>query len=116
MDEGIHPPSEDAPEEEWARATKELQEWLEREVAKDGGKEIGYASGGQINRCVAEPIGCGKLLVHAPNPFHKAFVPGHVYSDLGVREFKISGLCEWCFDKITKEPGASFDIPDAWEV
>lgn len=28
--------------------------------------------------------------------------PGRIYSDAGLREAKISGFCETCFDKITK--------------
>lgn len=25
---------------------------------------------------------------------------GHIYSEAGAREYKITGLCEWCFDEI----------------
>lgn len=29
--------------------------------------------------------------------------PGIIYSDAGYKEYKISGLCEACFDYITQE-------------
>lgn len=29
---------------------------------------------------------------------------GHIYSDAGLSEFRISGFCEYCFDKVTAEP------------
>lgn len=28
--------------------------------------------------------------------------PGHIYSEAGLREYKISGMCEYCFDKLTE--------------
>lgn len=30
--------------------------------------------------------------------------PARFYSEAGRREFEISGLCEYCFDRITAEP------------
>jgi hypothetical protein len=36
--------------------------------------------------------------------FRKALGEGHIYSDEGRREFSMSGLCEFCFDRITAEP------------
>jgi hypothetical protein len=30
--------------------------------------------------------------------------PGHIYSEAGSREFRISGLCEFHFDLFTAEP------------
>jgi len=29
---------------------------------------------------------------------------GHIYSDAGLAEFKISGFCEYCFDLVTLPP------------
>lgn len=40
-------------------------------------------------------------------PHTNSLMPGHCYTKLGVAEVKISGLCEWCFDQITKEPDDS---------
>ena len=37
-------------------------------------------------------------------PWHEAMIEGHVYSNDGLREINISGLCEYCFDDITSEP------------
>lgn len=31
-------------------------------------------------------------------PADKAYAPGHIYSDDGVKEFDISRCCEWHFD------------------
>lgn len=28
---------------------------------------------------------------------------GHIYSEAGKREFRISGVCEACFDEVTAE-------------
>lgn len=33
-----------------------------------------------------------------------ALQPGHIYSQLGAKEYHISMMCEYCFDKITAEP------------
>lgn len=34
-------------------------------------------------------------------PGEEARDPGHIYSPAGVREFGISGMCEYCFDQVT---------------
>lgn len=36
--------------------------------------------------------------------YYKALVPGHIYSDLGMDEFKISRACEYHFDEWFDEP------------
>lgn len=36
-------------------------------------------------------------------PYHKALLPGHIYSEMGLREFKISHCCEYHFDEWFKE-------------
>lgn len=38
--------------------------------------------------------------------------PGRIYSDAGVREAKISGFCETCFDAVTMPP----DEDDAFDA
>lgn len=35
--------------------------------------------------------------------FTKAWRPGHIYSQAGIAEFRISGTCEYCFDKMCDE-------------
>ena len=35
--------------------------------------------------------------------FAKPLIEGHIYSEDGVREYGITFMCEWCFDKVTKE-------------
>lgn len=45
---------------------------------------------------------CGHIGFHYPAP--KASDPGHVYSDLGMEEWKNTGICEFCFDKTTADP------------
>ncbi len=42
----------------------------------------------------------------------EAKVEGHIYSDLGVAEFGISRLCEYCFDLITMEPDEDEDFSE----
>lgn len=37
------------------------------------------------------------------NPDEKDVKPGDVYSYSGIKETKITGLCECCFDDATKE-------------
>ena len=37
-------------------------------------------------------------------PHDEALIEGHVYSHDGVAEIRITGYCEFCFDKITAEP------------
>ena len=53
-------------------------------------------------------------------PGDKALDPGHIYSKAGVREFGVSGMCEYCFDQVTggiqddvKELLGKFDEPEA---
>lgn len=36
-------------------------------------------------------------------PADKAYAPGHIYSELGMDEYKISKCCEWHFDQWLKE-------------
>lgn len=36
--------------------------------------------------------------------WNEALIEGHIYSHDGQREFSITRTCEYCFDKITKEP------------
>ena len=45
-------------------------------------------------------IYCGKVPYYAPGTFAKE--AGHIYSTLGLKEFKISQLCEYCFDDMFK--------------
>lgn len=37
-------------------------------------------------------------------PHDEALIEGHVYSDNGMTELRITGYCEFCFDRITAEP------------
>lgn len=37
-------------------------------------------------------------------PAHRAYAPGHIYSEMGVNEARISGMCEYHFDFLF-EPG-----------
>jgi len=36
--------------------------------------------------------------------FKFGLIPGHIYSELGMEEFKISRSCEYHFDEWTREP------------
>ncbi len=48
-------------------------------------------------RCIA-----GELVFYYPYDY--GLMPGHIYSEVGVDEFKISGSCEFHFDEWTKDP------------
>jgi len=37
-------------------------------------------------------------------PHDEALIEGHVYSHAGLAEIRITGLCEFCFDRVTAEP------------
>jgi len=45
---------------------------------------------------------CKNYLFFAPHD--EALIEGHVYSRDGVAELRITGYCEFCFDRITAEP------------
>lgn len=47
-------------------------------------------------------LNCGHVPFYAPHD--EGLVEGHVYSRDGLNEISISGLCEYCFDRITAEP------------
>jgi len=72
----------------------------------------GMAEATFLGTCVE----CTHATYHVPGKW--AIAPGHTYSDLGVREFRISRLCEWCFDKITDaaEGGDWSDESEPWWV
>lgn len=56
-----------------------------------------HANGGYTQVCIAgEPV--------FYMDFKFGLVPGHIYSELGIVEFKISKSCEYHFDKWTAEP------------
>lgn len=42
--------------------------------------------------------------------------PGVVYSDAGYNEMHLSGLCEACFDRITKEEEIEEEIEEENEI
>ena len=46
-------------------------------------------------------IGCQQEAYYAPDTSAEAY--GHIYSDLGLKELKITGFCEYCFDKLFSE-------------
>lgn len=57
-------------------------------------------------------------------PYDRALIPGHIYSEDGMREARISGCCEYHFDKmfdedwvdvLTGEPGDMHADREAWE-
>ena len=41
---------------------------------------------------------CGRTIF--PSPKRRVPKPGCIYSKLGIREYKLTGLCEYCFDKV----------------
>lgn len=49
-------------------------------------------------------IECKQCIIWLGELEGPALGKGHIYSEMGLREIRITGLCEWCFDKITEEP------------
>ena len=45
-------------------------------------------------------------------PHDEALIEGHVYSHDGIAEIRITGYCEFCFDKVTAEPE---EDDEAWK-
>jgi hypothetical protein len=51
--------------------------------------------------------------------YREAVGEGHIYSDAGRREFSITGICEWCFDKVTlpddeEETSTETELREGW--
>ena len=46
-------------------------------------------------------INCGHEIFWSSNLAERK--PGCIYSRAGIREYRISGMCEHCFDKLTGE-------------
>jgi len=64
-----------------------------------GQVEHSESSGDTAKRC----YNCGHI--GYDYPADKAYAPGHCYSPDGVVEFtRLSGLCEFCFDHLMREP------------
>jgi Pyruvate/2-oxoacid:ferredoxin oxidoreductase delta subunit len=54
-------------------------------------------------------MNCKKAVFYAPHP--EGLIEGHVYSQNGMLEYRISRYCEFCFDKVTEE-----DEEDVWVI
>lgn len=63
-------------------------------VAKDGDHK---RCGRWAWRCIE-----GEVMLYVP--YERALIPGHIYSDEGLKEARISGSCEYHFDRWF-EPG-----------
>jgi hypothetical protein len=57
-------------------------------------------------RCVF----CKHAIFFLPTGEHGAICVGHVYSEAGMRDVRIVGCCEYCFDNMDNED----DEADAW--
>lgn len=65
-------------------------------------------AGNPLPKCIY----CGVIGYNYPAT--KAYAPGHCYSSAGVVEFmRISGVCEWCFDRIMQAPDEDEQENDA---
>lgn len=76
--------------------TDPLQEPLpeDREQAKALAKQMAaVAQGKEDKACAFGP----HAMFYAP--YREALVPGHIYSEAGLKEAGISGVCEFCFDQ-----------------
>ncbi len=57
-------------------------------------------------------ISCKQRIFYSPT--RKAEKEGHIYSCTGQNEYRMTALCEWCFDKAF-EITEDYEI-DQWEV
>ena len=64
--------------------------------------KLAEAAFGQTSTNV-QNIGCCIYCKHKIFQGEKGDGPGTVYSQEGIREYKISGICEHCFDKMFEE-------------
>lgn len=104
MTSRLFPPDWNAPEEEWRSALEALQEKTRQKIVAGGDHLL---CGGKTPRAMPGAVntaGCHQPIIQAVTPFNKAFFPGHVYSEAGAQEIGISGVCEWCYDKMFAEP------------
>lgn len=60
-------------------------------------KDKADATEGYDNRC----IHCGDKVFFVEHT--EGLVQGHIYSDMGAKEYRISRICEYCFDEVCKE-------------
>ena len=59
-------------------------------------------------------ISCKKPIFYCAG--RKAEKKGHIYSVAGQNEYRMSALCEYCFDKAFEVPDDYETDPDQWEV
>jgi len=82
--------------------TKLRAEWEASATTEERRTEIA----GEVQTLAADKsrtcLHCKKEIVYLPH--HTALIEGHVYSLDGYTEVSITGLCEFCFDRITAEP------------
>jgi hypothetical protein len=84
-------------------------------VAKD---KANQALAMDHGRCVASSFG-GNDEMATPHaffwmPWTHALIPGHIYSEAGRSEARITGFCEYCFDKVSSDSdeGEPSDVSD----
>lgn len=58
-------------------------------------------------------VSCKKPIFYSPT--QKAEKEGHIYSVAGQNEYRITALCEYCFDKAFEIPEDYKIDPDQWE-
>ena len=58
-------------------------------------------------------ISCKKPVFYSADG--KAEREGHIYSVAGQHEYRITALCEYCFDKVFEAPEDYTMDPDQWE-
>lgn len=92
-------------DEEVERRERKLE--FARLVSREAEVSLKTAEHPERGRCLE-----GHAVFYLPGG--EALIPGHVYSEAGLREFRISGYCEWCFDRFTREvdPDVLDHLPD----
>ena len=88
--------------EEQLPELKRLREEFESESTTDARRaeivERVVAMAGEHGTYDLRCVRCGKPPVFIP--YDHALVKGHTYSEEGLSELRLSGMCEYCFDKM----------------
>lgn len=76
-------------------AGQAMSKSIEEQAAEMAPKAHAAMEAGHNGRCIL----CGQGVFYIPHS--EGVRKGHIYSEAGAREFRISSSCEFCFDQAT---------------